>query len=244
MANLTYAQLMKVWLDAAKGTSYDTKGWAALMAAIAEAESSGDPLAYNPDDNNGTQTSWGLWQISDGTHAAVSTQWSNPLVNAQLALQKLQSSGLGAWGTYDTGAYKAYLSESTTPASTIPATGGTAGQAAVQLTAAEQAESLTAAGACAIGFDQHIGLFFGHFGPTISFCLLGKTQVRAIMGGVYIAAGALTGLVAAVVLIAATGQDLAPLGRQLERVPGVGAGAAWARSGTPPRYQGRHDGTG
>lgn len=222
MADLTYAQLKRVWLDAAKGTKYGTNAWASLMAAIAEAESSGDPNATNPNDNHGTQTSWGLWQVSNGTHSPVSSNWASPVVNAQLAIDKLNGQGLSAWGTYDSGAYKAYLSDSTTPAGSVPATGGTAIQATAELTAAEAASNQAAAGQCALGYDQHVGVFFGH-GPTISFCVISKTQVRAVMGGVYIVAGGLTalvGLALAATVVVPGFSATARLSRALKKVPG------------------------
>lgn len=81
---------------------------APTMAAIALAESGGCPTSTNPYDNNGTQTSWGLWQISYGNHIAPS-HWNDPQTNANLAYQKYTTQGLGAWGTYTTGKYKNYL---------------------------------------------------------------------------------------------------------------------------------------
>jgi hypothetical protein len=124
MATLSYAQLKAVWLQAAQGTKYGTAAWATLMAAIAMAESGGSPTAQNATDNNGTQTSWGLWQISNGTHSQVSPTWSNPVTNAQLAIQKLNSQGLGAWGTYTSGAYKQYVNGATPADTTGLTTGG------------------------------------------------------------------------------------------------------------------------
>lgn len=85
-------------------------GPAAILVAVAHPESGGNPDAINPDDNGGTQSSYGIWQISNGTHSPPSPQWSNPLVNARLAAGKLSSQGLSAWGTYDSGAYQPYLS--------------------------------------------------------------------------------------------------------------------------------------
>jgi hypothetical protein len=240
MADLTYAQIKRVWLDAAKGTKYATNAWASLMAAIAEAESSGDPNATNPNDNGGTQTSWGLWQISNGSHSPVSSQWASPVVNAQLAIQKLDTaSGLGNWGTYDSGAYKAYLNDSTTPAATVPSTGGAAGQAAAQLTAAETASAAQAPALCGLGFDQHVGVFFGH-GPTVTFCVLSKTQIRAMMGGIFIVVGgaaALAGL--AVLLATTTGVDvraLTKLAGQTKNAVGQVRGARQQR-GAPGEYR-------
>ena len=112
---LTFAQLKTLWLDTAKGTQYDTAAWANLMAAIAIAESAGNPTAQNDSDNGGKQTSWGLWQISLGNHDAPNPNWSTPSVNAQLALQKLQTQGLDAWGTYTSGAYEKFLNGANTP---------------------------------------------------------------------------------------------------------------------------------
>lgn len=104
MAIESYSQLESLWTQAG-GPSKD----AALMAAIAEAESHGSTIALNPSDNNGTQSSFGLWQISNGTHTPPASNWSNPLENARLAVQKFFSQGLTAWGTYNSGAYKQYL---------------------------------------------------------------------------------------------------------------------------------------
>jgi hypothetical protein len=84
------------------------------MASIALAESSGIPNNVNTKDNNGTQSSWGLWQISDGTHNAPSQNWSDPVANAQLAIQKLQTQGLQAWGTFTSGKYLSNLPAGTT----------------------------------------------------------------------------------------------------------------------------------
>lgn len=101
---LTFQQLEDVWMANGGSASY-----APLMAAIAMAESGGNPTALNPTDNHGTQSSYGLWQISTGTHTAPNPNWADPNVNAQLAMGKLQSQGLGAWGAYSSGAYKRFL---------------------------------------------------------------------------------------------------------------------------------------
>lgn len=91
----SFAQLEGLWIQAG-----GSKKLAPVMAAIALAESQGDPGAVNPNDNNGTQTSWGLWQISDGTHSQPEPNILNPLVNAKAAVAKYHSEGLHAWGTY------------------------------------------------------------------------------------------------------------------------------------------------
>ena len=111
MADYSFSQLEGLWIQAG-----GNKALAPLMAAIALAESGGNPDANNTTDNGGTQTSWGLWQVSNGTH-----QWpgqadpNNPQANAKYAVQKYQSQGLGAWGTYQSGAYLQYYQGSTDP---------------------------------------------------------------------------------------------------------------------------------
>jgi hypothetical protein len=200
-----------VWLTAAQGTRYASNAWASLMAAIALAESNGDPLATNPNDDFGRQTSWGLWQISDGTHASVSRNWANPEVNAQLAIEKLNTpKGLGNWGTYTSGAYKAYLNDKTTPApvGSIPAIGGTAAQAPAQLTAAEQAQATSDKTDCLVGFDKNLGVKIGPVpiiaGPTIDLCFLSKGNARAILGALVMVSGSGVMLAGLAVLIATT----------------------------------------
>lgn len=107
---LSYAELEGVWIQAG-----GNKAVAPLMAAIALAESSGDPNAKNATDNYGRQTSWGLWQISDGTHNEVSPNWNDPLTNAKLAVAKYNGpQGLSAWGTYTSGAYKKFMQSGVT----------------------------------------------------------------------------------------------------------------------------------
>lgn len=102
-----------------------------LMAAIAIAESGGNPNALNPSDNGGRQSSFGLWQISTGTHNPPDPNWADPVVNARLAFGKYQSQGLGAWGTYTSGAYKSYMQGQVPPDVNIgpPAGGGSGGGA-------------------------------------------------------------------------------------------------------------------
>ena len=122
MTTYSYSQLEALWKKAGGNPVM-----APLMAAIAEAESSGNPNATNPTDNNGTQTSWGLWQISNGTHAQPVPNILSPLVNAEQAVAKYKSQGLGAWGTYTSGAYKRYLGGAGTAPSSGTSSTGTSG---------------------------------------------------------------------------------------------------------------------
>jgi len=137
MAAYTYGQLETLWIQAG-----GSKALAPLMAAIALAESGGNPAANNYTDNGGTQTSWGLWQVSNGTHSPPVANINDPLVNAKAAVAKYQSQGLSAWGTYDSGAYKQYY-QGNTPASALPqggsggggSSGGSGGSSDATLTA-------------------------------------------------------------------------------------------------------------
>ena len=118
MAAYSYGQLETLWINAG-----GPKAVAPLMAAIALAESGGNPGALNQTDNNGTQTSVGLWQVSSGTHQYPSA-WATAQGNATEAVAKYKSQGLGAWGTYTSGAYLQYY-KGGTPASSLPQGGGT-----------------------------------------------------------------------------------------------------------------------
>jgi hypothetical protein len=122
MADYSYGQLEELWIRAG-----GSRALAPLMAAIALAESGGNPAANNYTDNGGAQTSWGLWQVSNGTHSWPGSQDPNePLANARYAVAKYRAQGLGAWGTYDSGAYRQYYKGSVPP-SQLPPGGGKGG---------------------------------------------------------------------------------------------------------------------
>jgi len=132
-ANWNFTQLRQLWQSVGGGTQTITTNtdhsyaldW--VMAAIAKAESRGNPNAGGPP--NAT----GLWQIDPGTTADF-----NPTVNAENAVAKYNSQGLEAWDTY-TGAgggqtingiyyplpYTAFLGGND-PVATFPAPGLTA----------------------------------------------------------------------------------------------------------------------
>jgi hypothetical protein len=224
MANLSYAQLEGLWMVTAAGTTYGTKAWAALMAAIAEAESGGNPDATNPDDNHGRQTSWGLWQISLGNHQPPSPNWADPATNAQLALAKLQSQGLGAWGTYTSGAYKAYVSASTTPDTSIPAN-------AAALTAETSAAGATD---CLYGLPGIPGTSWitdltGSGGNIGNVCIITRSEARGWIGGALMILGSMWMLQGAGLALLAIGLQT-PLGASLARA-GVSAATRGLISG-------------
>lgn len=186
MTTYNYGQLESIWMQAASGTKYATKTWAALMAAIALAESAGNPDATNPTDNGGTQTSWGLWQISLGNHSEPAPNWNDPIENAKLAIGKLDSQGLTAWGTYNSGAYKQFL-QGSVPPQTVTDTGTGTGTGTGNQTA-------TTASFNPMGWVEHAIVPFSWFGSLIT----GITNVPSSIGDV---ATAITGLVRALTKI-------------------------------------------
>lgn len=86
---------------------------ATTLTAIALAESGGDPGSINPHDplgNGQFQHAWGLFQLGNGTNDPNAYPgWQDPQTNIRYALEKLRSQGYGAWGTYNTKAYRQYL---------------------------------------------------------------------------------------------------------------------------------------
>jgi len=222
--DLSYSQLKGVWLTAAQGTRYATNAWASLMAAIAEAESSGDPLATNPTDNDGTQTSWGLWQISLGNHEPPAPNWADPVENAKLAIGKLDDQGLSAWGTYDSGAYRAYLSDKTAADLTdIPQGPDAASQG--QLTAAATANANCAWSVGSLIPNVDI-LGFHPLGSLTSICILSKSQARAVLGVLLLGTGGIIALTGATWMLKGAGVALAgPLALAVapEAAPAVAA---------------------
>lgn len=216
----SYAQLEGLWINAGGPATL-----APLAAAIALAESGGCSAAVNPTDNNGTQTSWGLWQISNGTHSQPVSGILNPATNAAQAVAKYQAAGgFSPWGTYDSGAYKAYYSGSTTADTNVPGTSSGS--------SANSSDPST----CLIGGGEG-----GVFGVgALSFCLLSKSQARAMVGGLCVAGGlAVMGLGLAFVAVfalkrtgaARTIVNLTPAGH-ITRVPAAQTAGEPARGTT------------
>src|SRR5215472_14546336 len=95
-AKYTYAQLMGLWIK-----NGGSKALAPVMAAIAMAESGGDPNAYNPQTCGGGSHAEGLWQICMPMNAKYVPGGSAyvPAANAQAAVQIEKVHGKGAWST-------------------------------------------------------------------------------------------------------------------------------------------------
>lgn len=98
--------LENLWIQAGGDPSV-----ARTMAAVALAESSGIPTNIQQGQPYAT-TGWGLWQITPGNSEpqfGTDQQLLNPLNNAKAAVAKYRAQGLGAWTTYTSGAYAAFL---------------------------------------------------------------------------------------------------------------------------------------
>lgn len=114
MGTYTYAQIEGFWDNAGGDPSV-----APIMAAISEAESSGSDIVQQGQPY--ASTGWGLWQITPGdSYPSIGTDNAllNPQVNAEAAVAKYKSQGLGAWTTYQSGAYKQFLQGNVTPNAT------------------------------------------------------------------------------------------------------------------------------
>lgn len=127
---LTDTQLEELWIEA-KGPAND----AAVAAAVARAESGGDPTQVDntaypdrpyyhaPGKGALPEYSVGLWQINVLAHPSYSpTDLLNPRINAAAAVA-ISNSGadFGRWTTYTDGAYKAYLAAAQKALGTVPA---------------------------------------------------------------------------------------------------------------------------
>lgn len=114
MPNYTYPQLERLALNAGFSASA-----APVAAAIAMAESSGNPQATNHNTNGSTD--YGLWQINSvhsGQFGTPGARWYDPQYNAQMAHTLWKSQGFRPWSTYNSGAYHQYVNKSSKPAST------------------------------------------------------------------------------------------------------------------------------
>ena len=113
-----YAQLEGLWIQAGGPAAQ-----APVAAAIAEAESGGNPLAAYPGTTvapgqGSTDDATGLWQIL-GLPAGdfTAAELTDPLENAEMAVAKYTQAGdwFSPWETYDTGAYAQYVQSGTSP---------------------------------------------------------------------------------------------------------------------------------
>lgn len=177
------------------------------------AESGGCSAAVNPTDNDGTQTSWGLWQISNGTHSQPVSGILAPATNAQQAVAKYNAAdGFSPWGTYTSGAYKQFYSGSTTPDTNVPTASG----------GGSSSPGADDPATCLVGFGEGGILGIG----STSVCLFKKSEARALVGGMLVGGGFLVmGLGVALIAVFALGRsgaartviNLTPLGGAASR---------------------------
>lgn len=192
MTTYNYAQLEGLWINAGGSTSL-----APLMAAIALAESSGNSSAYNPVECSSGSHAEGLWQIC----MPLNSQYvpggnaNDPASNAAAAVAIYKAQGLGAWATYTSGAYKQFMQGSTTPDTNVPSSSGIPGAPGYNSTTTT---GLIGAAGCLINLSL-IG------------CILTKSEARAIIGGLLLAAGGL--IFAAGLAVVVAGSIEGPAGR-------------------------------
>lgn len=160
---LTVAQLKHAAMQA--GFSAST---ASLMAAIAMAESGGNPRAFNGNSSTG-DLSYGLWQINMIGRMGPerlrlfgipnNDALYDPVVNARAAFRIFQSQGLAAWSVFRSGAYKKYIGAANAavpqpiPASTGGGGGGGGGGTGMEYLAALAARATPDQLAAGAGFS-------------------------------------------------------------------------------------------
>lgn len=222
MTVYSYAQLESLWISAGGPRSL-----APTMAAIAEAESGGNSDAHNPSGASG------LWQILGNPFPG---NPFDPATNARMAVAKYKTQGLGAWVTYTSGAYKAFLNSKTTPDPNVP---GSPTGVQAQVVAQGAAD-------CLIANPLSISVpLLGSISAGGS-CLFSRSNARAFISAGLLAAGTAVGFAAIAVLAAAAGMKAAPIiagqargvGRTLAYVPGMnstGQQVASAGASSRPR---------
>lgn len=153
-----------------------------VAAAVAMAESGGNPNAVNQDSDGSHDV--GLWQINS-VHGYSDAQMKNPYYNVAAAKAVYDSSGWGAWTTHQSGAYKKYMLNPQQIAKLIQAGRLNEDQGVGLANAAANTEPSTVqSGANAIG--NAVGSVAGGFGGIISNLESGKfwIMVLKILAGV------------------------------------------------------------
>ena len=236
MTTYTYAQLEGLWINAGGSSAL-----APTMAAIAEAESGGNSDAANP------SGATGLWQILGAVNPADQGNLTDPATNAHEAVLKYQSQGLGAWVTYTSGAYKAFMNGGTSPDTSVP--GGSASTTAASSGAATLATYNSAD--CLLGIPNlnPIPSWVPIAGSSTGVCLLSKAEARGMLGGMLMLTGGGVAVLGVVILASAAFQRTGALGKAADVaavVPGgqgVAAGLAIANrraSRTGEQARARH----
>jgi hypothetical protein len=156
-------------------------------------------------------------------------------VNAAQAVAKYKAEGNSfspAWGTYDSGAYTAFLSPGTTPGGNVPT--------AATLTAANSTAGGDNPATCLLGAGE--GGFFGI--GAASTCFFTKSNARAVIGGMCLAGGfVVMGL--GVALIAVFALNRSGLAKQVVNLTPAGkAAGAVSRASSPSAPRSRASASG
>lgn len=206
--HFSYAQLMGLWIR-----NGGSKAKAPIAAAIAEAESSGWSAVTSANPDGGQNV--GPWQLDTKGKGAGYTveQLQDPATNAHVAVTASRDGNdWSAWETYVSGAYKQFLSGSTTADMSVPGGGGNAQPAQATVTAYSPGE-------CALSFP---GLDIPVLGNVGQFCLVPKSSVRGALGVGLIIGAALTGFSGLSFLAVAAGMKaLGPAGGAAARAGGM-----------------------
>ena len=177
MTTFTYAQLESLWIQAGGPATV-----APVAAAIALAESGGNPLAAYPGTTvapgqGSTTDATGLWQIL-GLPAGnfTAAELTDPLSNARMAVAKYQQAGnsFSPWQTFDNGSYAGLVQQGVAPSAPDlgDATGTTGGGSA---TPAQTTSSNTP-----LQWTESAIPGFGWFGGLITGATGGLTGLNSI----------------------------------------------------------------
>jgi hypothetical protein len=204
----TYAQLMGLWIR-----NGGSRAAAPIAAARAEAESSGRDQVTSGNPDGGTNV--GLWQLdTNGKGAGYSvSQLQDPATNARVAVKgSNDGKDWSAWETYVDGAYKHFLSGSTTPDLSVPKSSGSEPVAAATLASYTPGEC----------YWMFPGLPIPVLGNVGEFCLITKANARAVAGWAFILAGGVIMAGSMPLLILGVGlKALGPLGGAAEKAGGA-----------------------
>jgi hypothetical protein len=238
MTQFTFAQLEGLWIQAGGDPRY-----ASIAAAVAMAESDGksDSLGHNPG-----STDVGLWQINGPGGGDL--RYLDPITNVKEAIR--QSHNGVDWHPWCTaysdgacGTKGGHYSLSNSPAGTrlrqnggnIPPNFTSPGSSGGVIPAGNTAKlnmsynSQTCAWGIDLGSFSTPQSFFGFPLPSLTakagFCVISKTQARAILGGLLVGAGSLVLMWGVGVLVAYTMKrtvGIDSLAKATEAIPGVG----------------------
>ena len=196
----SYAQLEGLWINAG-----GSKATAPIAAAIAEAESSGQPGITSGNPDGGTNV--GLWQLdTKGKGAGFSVaQLQDPATNAQVAVSGSNNGrDWSAWESFVNGAYRAFLSGKTTPNTIVPGAGAsTTAASGANLSDANCAWSIGWGGIPGTSIWNDIFGSGGNLGAG-EVCLLTKSGLRGVAGVAFMLFG-IVGFAAPGVLLIAAG---------------------------------------